>query len=397
VDEGLGAGSLPGRPVQRRHHRSRQDAAGAYREHGHGRGSEVPRVPGRAGAVLWGSEGDAPSRRDPPAPVRDYPSPLPADLPRPEPWGSLDQVCTSNPPPKLSSSWARRGFCEGNCTTWVQMKAALSKAPGNERRKQSLMPAALPAPAPHRPQDGPPRHRGVRTPKGCWGSTARPCGRRHLTRRVWLAVVLQVLQLPAHQLCHRLAPRRPAEADEAQLRLADSPHPGADGPAPVHQHRHVHHGPPVLIRDGGGVAPAACRGSPSASCATPTPPTTTGVTHGGDSLTGEVQAGRTCHLHPAAQGRQLGLPHGDKLAGGHHRLPHEDLLGALVMPSRSHQQSRARERGMLSLPLQLPDCADHRIPEWWGLEGTSGDPSVQPPVKAGSPRAGCTAPRPGGA
>ena len=37
----------------------------------------------------------------------------------------------------------------------------------------------------------------------------------------------------------------------------------------------------------------------------------------------------------------------------------------------------------------------HRITEWWGLAGPSvGDPA-QPPAEAGSPRAGCTALRPG--
>lgn len=91
-------------------------------------GREIAHVP------VTGSEGDVPSwcwQQE------GLPSPFPADLPRPDPWGSLDQVCTSNPPPKLSISWARRGFCEGNCTTWVQMKAALSKAPENKKGKQN--------------------------------------------------------------------------------------------------------------------------------------------------------------------------------------------------------------------------------------------------------------------
>jgi len=39
----------------------------------------------------------------------------------------------------------------------------------------------------------------------------------------------------------------------------------------------------------------------------------------------------------------------------------------------------------------------HRIPAWQALAGPSGDHLVQPPAQAGSPRAGCTAPRPGGA
>jgi len=37
----------------------------------------------------------------------------------------------------------------------------------------------------------------------------------------------------------------------------------------------------------------------------------------------------------------------------------------------------------------------HGIPEWSGLEGTSVGHLVQPPAEAGSPRAGCTGPRPG--
>ena len=44
-----------------------------------------------------------------------------------------------------------------------------------------------------------------------------------------------------------------------------------------------------------------------------------------------------------------------------------------------------------------PLLINHRITEWQGLEGTSGDPPPQPPAQAGSPTAGCTAPRPGGA
>ena len=39
----------------------------------------------------------------------------------------------------------------------------------------------------------------------------------------------------------------------------------------------------------------------------------------------------------------------------------------------------------------------HRITECWGSEGTSVGHPVQPPAQAGSPTAGCTGPRPGGA
>jgi len=39
----------------------------------------------------------------------------------------------------------------------------------------------------------------------------------------------------------------------------------------------------------------------------------------------------------------------------------------------------------------------HRITAWQGLAGPSVGHPAQPPAQAGSPRAGCTAPRPGGA
>ena len=61
-------------------------------------------------------------------------------------------------------------------------------------------------------------------------------------------------------------------------------------------------------------------------------------------------------------------------------------------------------------PVPPPPCAaarhpapcaktqpGHRIPAWWGVAGPSGGHPAQPPAQAGSPRAGCTAPCPGGA
>jgi len=53
--------------------------------------------------------------------------------------------------------------------------------------------------------------------------------------------------------------------------------------------------------------------------------------------------------------------------------------------------------GLVMRPeLVFPVSQNHRLTEWSGLEGTSVGHPVQPPAEAGSPRAGCTAPRPGG-
>ena len=46
--------------------------------------------------------------------------------------------------------------------------------------------------------------------------------------------------------------------------------------------------------------------------------------------------------------------------------------------------------------LLLGESHNHRIPECWGLAGPSVGHPAQPPAQAGSPRAGCTAPWPGG-
>lgn len=49
--------------------------------------------------------------------------------PRPEPWGSSDQVCSSKPPPKVCSSCSLSESLEPTCTIPAQMKAAFSRAP----------------------------------------------------------------------------------------------------------------------------------------------------------------------------------------------------------------------------------------------------------------------------
>lgn len=49
--------------------------------------------------------------------------------PRPEPWGSSDQVCSSKPQPKVRSSCSLSGSLEWTLTIPAQMKAAFSRAP----------------------------------------------------------------------------------------------------------------------------------------------------------------------------------------------------------------------------------------------------------------------------
>lgn len=50
-------------------------------------------------------------------------------LPRPEPCGSSDHVCSSKPPLKERNNCSCRGSSEWTCTIPVQIKAAFSKAP----------------------------------------------------------------------------------------------------------------------------------------------------------------------------------------------------------------------------------------------------------------------------
>jgi len=58
--------------------------------------------------------------------------------------------------------------------------------------------------------------------------------------------------------------------------------------------------------------------------------------------------------------------------------------------------TKTAERHAARPPSQGCPVQNHRIPAWSGLEGTSGGHPAQPPAQAGSPTAGCTAPRPGG-
>lgn len=52
-----------------------------------------------------------------------------AHSPRPDPWGSSDQVCSSKPPPKVHSSCSLRESSEWTLKIPAQMKAAFKRAP----------------------------------------------------------------------------------------------------------------------------------------------------------------------------------------------------------------------------------------------------------------------------
>jgi len=72
----------------------------------------------------------------------------------------------------------------------------------------------------------------------------------------------------------------------------------------------------------------------------------------------------------------------------------KELRTGAFSPSPVHPASPPT--GPVLQPSEHPK-QNHRIPVWWGLAGTSVGHPAQPPAQAGSPTAGCTAPRPGGA
>jgi len=92
-------------------------------------------------------------------------------------------------------------------------------------------------------------------------------------------------------------------------------------------------------------------------------------------LVGEELLGMWSALLQNLCGVADGLSHGKNRAGRCHLL-RSQRVGAGLWGSGGTQQ---------------------RITEWSGLEGTSVGHPVQPPAEAGSPTAGCTGPRPGGA
>jgi len=97
----------------------------------------------------------------------------------------------------------------------------------------------------------------------------------------------------------------------------------------------------------------------------------------------------------------LGLTNARTLCIQSGRAQVKQLL-LLLLPSQPGplRQCRGIIRDVKGAPGSTAGRAvsqNHRITECSGLEGTSVGHPVQPPAQAGSPRAGCTGPRPGGA
>ena len=76
-------------------------------------------------------------------------------------------------------------------------------------------------------------------------------------------------------------------------------------------------------------------------------------------------------------------------------FPSHGTGSACTGPSPPPQRERLPGTCVSSL-VSLALAPPNRIPAWSGLEGTSVGHPVPPPAQAGSPRAGCTAPHPGG-
>ena len=120
-------------------------------------------------------------------------------------------------------------------------------------------------------------------------------------------------------------------------------------------------------------------------------------------------------LLPSAE--QRSAPANTGLSGAKQPRPRGELLadppeqrgdtlfqqnGVCACPKRAHQylhtSRKTKETPQALKPYFAPwlPTPNHRITAWQGLEGTSVGHLIQPPAQAGSPRAGCTAPRPGG-
>lgn len=132
MDQGLCAHCPACGPLQGCQGSACQDAAGAYRawsrEPGINSSAQpcpAPLTPSPLGRG-WG--GGSEVRLEGGDGVRGQQADRPHS-PRPEPWGSSDQVCSSKPPPKVRSSCSLSESLERTSTIPAQMKATFSRAP----------------------------------------------------------------------------------------------------------------------------------------------------------------------------------------------------------------------------------------------------------------------------
>ena len=147
------------------------------------------------------------------------------------------------------------------------------------------------------------------------------------------------------------------------------PHPGTPGLSPA----------ALGSRLGCGAAGRAGRGVPGCSTR--------------DRKRGMVGSSQTGRLWICSPAWVLVLSHGPGL---HPQTGQQ--RSRLVVPFSPHTQPRRGFGHAAALRFATRNrlVAGHRIPECLGLAGTSVGHPDQPPAQAGSPRAGCTAPRPGG-
>lgn len=160
-----------------------------------------------------------------------------------------------------------------------------------------------------------------------------------LTWSMGLAVILQVIQAPAHYLHGHLI--LPWPRCQPQIGLQDAACPGPNGPAAIYSHGHAHHCPTKLVGKGWRVAPATCGSStrPSWSQGLPKQPKGSYAhPHSHKGLTGEIHTSRALSHHPLPGCWQLHWLHGDKVLGRHHSLADQDLSSPLVVAGSSHQQ-----------------------------------------------------------
>lgn len=161
-----------------------------------------------------------------------------------------------------------------------------------------------------------------------------------LTWGVRLAVILQVIQAPAHYLHGHLILSRPC--CQPQFRLQDTTSLGPDGPAAIHPHSQAQHCSAKLIGNGWCVTPSTWFNKVTRACKPGSKEVTNTSPKG---LTREIHTGGALSHHPLPRCWQLHWLSGYKVLGCHDSLADQDLLSPLIMAGSSNQQGRPDRRG----------------------------------------------------